>query len=249
MKITKAILAIATLTASVSVNAQRVSYNHDGVKQGQITVMEIGSGSLNPDLYYWATHNSYRKTAAQKNKQVFRTAAGINSYNQVEYAEAIDSALTKRAKIEALNVADRSVDLAWAAEGTKINSKMNDFQTNIDRIIMAGGSIAEKKQWEEYYNLSSCAIKSVKDGYMPNVQRKKMYLNIYAFVARKNNTLLKRLAGMQTAKETKELLATRLEHHSANKENIIRVAMQKWRKASGSRTNGSSSSGSYDESN
>jgi hypothetical protein len=84
---------------------------------------------------------------------------------------------------------------------------------------------------------------------MPNVQRKKMYLNIYAFVARKNNTLLKRLAGMQTAKETKELLATRLEHHSANKENIIRVAMQKWRKASGSRTNGSSSSGSYDESN
>lgn len=73
MKITKAMLALATLTASMSVNAQRVSYNHDGAKQGQITVMEIGSGSLNPDLYYWATHNSYRKTAAQKNKQVFRT--------------------------------------------------------------------------------------------------------------------------------------------------------------------------------
>ena len=248
MKIIKAIMALVTLTASMNANAQRVSYNHDSAKQNQITVMEIGSGTLTPELYYWATHNSYRKTAAQKNKQLFRTAAGINLYNQVEYAEAIDSAITKRAKIEALNVTDRSIDLAWVAEGNKINSKMNDFQANINRIIMAGGSIEDKRQWEEYYNVCNCAIKSVKDGYMPNAQRKKMYLNIYEDVARKNNILLKQLVSFQTAKQTKELLASRSNYQPANKENIIRAAMQKWKKASGSRTNESSSSGSYDES-
>lgn len=244
----KTISALAILTVSMNVNAQRVSNNHDAAKQAQITVMEIGSGSLTPELYYQALHNSYRKTAAQKNKQIFRTAAGINLYNQVEYAEAIDSALTKRARIEALNVADRSADLAWLAEGTKISSKMSDFQTNIDRIIIAGGSIEEKKHWEEYYNVCNCALKSIRNGYMPNSQRKKMYLDIYADVASKNNTLIKRLVGFQTAKQTKELLASRSNYQSANKENIIRAAMQKWKKSSGSRTNGTSSSGSYDES-
>lgn len=91
-------------------NAQSyVTYNHDSSKKNQITVMEIGSGSLSPELYYQLLHSSYKKSAASKNKLGFRTTAGIGAYNQVEYAEAIDSALTKRAEIEALNMADRQL--------------------------------------------------------------------------------------------------------------------------------------------
>ena len=90
----------------------------------QITVEETGAGALKPELYYTLLHNKYKKTAAVKNKLTFRTAAGVASYQQVDEAEAIDSALTSRAKIEALNVADRQVDLAWLAEKDKIESQM-----------------------------------------------------------------------------------------------------------------------------
>lgn len=67
--------------------------------------METGAGSLTPELYYWALHNKYKKSAAAKNKLGFRTTAGINLYNQTDEAKSIDSALVSRAKIEALNVA------------------------------------------------------------------------------------------------------------------------------------------------
>ena len=40
--------------------AQSVTYNHDDAKMNQITVAEIGSGSLTPEFYYWLLHNSYR---------------------------------------------------------------------------------------------------------------------------------------------------------------------------------------------
>ena len=121
--------------------AQSVTYNHDDAKMNQITVAEIGSGSLTPSLYYQLLHNSYQKSAAAKNKLGFRTAAGINLYNQVDDAEALDSAMTQRARIEALNVADRSgvaLDVAWLAEGDKINSALENFERNIRRIAEAG---------------------------------------------------------------------------------------------------------------
>ena len=116
--------AVATITAT----AQSVTYNHDSSKQNQITVMETGGGSLTPEFYYWLLHNSYKKTAAEKNKLGFRTLAGINLYNQVDDAEKIDSALTKRAEVEALNVADREIDLAWLAESSKINGQLDKMK-------------------------------------------------------------------------------------------------------------------------
>ena len=119
------LLLMAVATAATSgVKAQSVTYNHDSPKQNQITVMETGTGALSPELYYTLLHNKYKKSAASKNKLSFRTLAGVNLYNQTDEAEAIDSALVKRAEIEALNVADRQIDLAWLAEGDKINAQM-----------------------------------------------------------------------------------------------------------------------------
>ena len=149
--------------------AQSVTYSHDDAKMNQITVAEIGSGSLTPEFYYWLLHNSYRESAAAKNKLGFRTTAGINLYNQVDEAEALDSAMTQRARIEALNVADRSggaLDVAWLAEGDKINSALEDFEKNIRRIIEAGGSNYEQEHWREQYNVFLCAVKSVQEAYI-----------------------------------------------------------------------------------
>ena len=146
MNRTLLLMAVAAVATS-GVKAQSVTYNHDSPKQNQITVMETGTGALSPELYYTLLHNKYKKSAASKNKMSFRTLAGVNLYNQTDEAEAIDSALVKRAEIEALNVADRQIDLAWLAEGDKINAQMERLQRNIDRIPLAGGTTDDRERW------------------------------------------------------------------------------------------------------
>lgn len=215
------------LVASIAANAQYVTYNHDSPKMNQITVEETGAGALKPELYYKMLHNKYKKTATVKNKLIFRTAAGAASYQQVDEAEAIDSALTSRAKIEALNVADRQVDLAWLAEKDKIELQIRRFQKNIDRITMTGGSPKEKERWNDYYHVYQCAIKAIRDAYMPNAQRKKEYLQIYADVSGQNDVLVKYLVQLSNRNATKNLLSA-TENHSIDKRSIISNAMSRW---------------------
>ena len=79
-KKTKAGAILLLLGIAMTGNAQSyVTYNHDSSKKNQITVMEIGSGSLSPELYYQLLHSSYKKSAASKNKLGFRTTAGIGA--------------------------------------------------------------------------------------------------------------------------------------------------------------------------
>ena len=223
----KWIFTTMLLVATIAANAQYVTYNHDSPKMNQITVEETGAGALKPELYYTLLHNKYKKTAAVKNKLTFRTAAGVASYQQVDEAEAIDSALTSRAKIEALNVADRQVDLAWLAEKDKVESQMRQFQKNIDRITMTGGSPKENERWNDYYRVYQCAIKATRDAYMPNAQRKKEYLQIYADVSRQNDVLVKYLVQLSNHRATKNLLSA-TDNHSIDKRSIISNAMSRW---------------------
>ena len=220
------VLIMATI-ATTGIFAQSVTYNHDSSKQNQITVMETGGGSLTPEFYYWMLHNSYKKSATEKNKLGFRTLAGINLYNQVDDVEKIDSALTKRAEIEALNVADRQIDLAWLAESSKINGQMDKLKANIGHIIPTGGTINDKRRWEELYNMYQCAVKATKEAYMPNAQRKKEYLRIYADLTAQNETLLKYLVQLNTQNQTSNLLAA-TNDRVVHKGNIIGDAKSRW---------------------
>lgn len=228
------LLSAAVMGICPLMQAQSVTYDHDDAKMNQITVMEIGSGGLTPALYYNVLHKSYKKSASSKNKLAFRTTAGLSLYAQVDDAEALDSALNKRAKIEALNVADRSggvLDLAWVAESGKLNSKMADFERNIRRVLEVGGTANEQEHWKEYYNVYQCAIKAAQNAYMPNAQRKKEYLRIYEDVARKNETLILYIVRLSNARKTSELLTAtgNIENHKAQ---IVRNALSRWRDAS-----------------
>lgn len=221
---------LMVLLCTGAVHAQRVSYNHDSPKKNQITVMETGSGTLTPSLYYTTLHNRYQKSAASKNKLTYRSMAGIEAYGQVAYAEAIDSALTSRAKIEALNLTDREIDLAWKVEGDKINRQMERFQQNINRILPTGGSPEEKLRWEEYYHVYQCAIHSTRNAFMPNAQRKKEYLRIFQDVSRQNETLIKFLVQLQNRSQTETLLAASNPIHIP-KNAIINNALTRWKES------------------
>lgn len=234
MKWTIYIIGMVALAGmATEASAQSVTYSHDDAKMNQITVAEVGSGSLTPEFYYWLLHNSYCKSAAAKNKMTFRTTAGINLYNQVDEAEALDSAMTQRARIEALNVADRSggaLDVAWLAEGDKINFALDNFEKNIRRIAETGGSNYEQEHWREQYNVFLCAIKSVQEAYMPNSQRKKQYLRIHADIIRKNEILVRYLVRQANSTKVAELLdaSVIIEDRRAQ---IAMAAMNRWREA------------------
>lgn len=229
----KTYLLVIAVSIVLTANSQNVTYNHDDTKMNQITVMEIGSGGLTPSLYYTLLHKSYQKSASSKNKLAYRTAAGLNLYAQVDDAEALDSALNQRAKVEALNVADRSggtLDLAWVAESGKLTNKMADFERNIHRILEVGGTANEQTHWKDYYKVYQSAIKATQDAYMPNAQRKKEYLRIYADVARKNETLILYIVRLSNARKTSDILVAsgNIVSHKAQ---IVRNALSRWRDA------------------
>lgn len=231
MKVLKYIMVAMSAIAVSEISAQNVSYSHDDAKMNQITVAEIGTGSLTPDLYYQLLHKSYKKSASAKNKLSYRTAAGISLYNQVDDATLIDSAMTKRAEIEALNIADRSggaLDMAWLAEGDKLTEKMADFERNIRRILQVGGTAREQEYWMDYYRVFQSAIKAMQQSYMPNSQRKKQYLRIFADVSRKNEELVMFIVRLSKSRATRQLLAAtnNIDNHKAR---IVAEAMNRWR--------------------
>lgn len=244
--VTKIFSAVMIAMASVTlqVNAQSyVTYNHDDAKMNQITVQETGAGGLTPAFYYDVFHNSYQKSAAAKNKLSFRSLAGVAAWQQIEDADSIEASLKKRAEIEALNVADRQIDIAWLAEGTKLTNKLDDFQSNINRIIGAGGTFNDKERWNNYYNIFQRAIKATQDAYMPNAQRKKEYLAIYADICKENETLIKYLVQLNSKAKTAELLSatsTRQNHNGA----IATAAHNRWRDASWRVSGGNGQGGS-----
>ena len=244
--VTKIFSAVMIAMASVTlqVNAQAYgTYNHDDAKMNQITVQETGAGGLTPAFYYDVFHNSYQKSAAAKNKLSFRSLAGVAAWQQIEDADSIEASLKKRAEIEALNVADRQIDIAWLAEGTKLTNKLDDFQSNINRIIGAGGTFNDKERWNNYYNIFQCAIKATQDAYMPNAQRKKEYLAIYSDICKENETLIKYLVQLNSKAKTAELLSatsTRQNHNGA----IATAAHNRWRDASWRVSGGNGQGGS-----
>lgn len=223
-------IPVLLVAFALSAKAQKITYNHDDAKMNQITVQETGGGSLTPSLYYQVLHNRYRKTANAENKMSFRTTVGISAYQQIDDAEKLDSSFVKRAEIEALNMADRQVDLAWMAEGRKIEASLENFQRNINRLATAGGKNVHVSLWREYYNKFTTAITAIKQSYMPNSQRKKEYLRIYKDITEANENLLRFLVQLHGRGETSRLLAASYTKPDRRGE-IAKAAMNRWRGA------------------
>jgi hypothetical protein len=133
-------------------------------------------------------------------------------------------------------VADRQIDLAWLAEGDKIENKMQDLSRNIDRILRYGGTPSQQTLWKEYYNLLNTALTTVKSAYMPNSQRKKQYLAIYGDASKINESLIRYLVKLSNDKET--LTALNATYAKTNKTaSIAADAITRWSMASNKLTN------------
>lgn len=224
------VVAICSCMAMINAMAQIAGASHDSPKKNQFTVGEIGAGGLTPELYYDLLHSNYKKGAAAKNKLGFRSAAYLASQWQIEDAEKLDSAMTKRAEIEAMNMADREVDLAWLAEKGKIEDKLSTFEKNIGHITANGGSVAQRKLWTDRLNTLKSGLDEIRRAYMPNANRKKQYLQIYADAARSNEELVKFLSRLNKGANVRALLSATGTRENRNAQ-IALEAQSRWREA------------------
>lgn len=194
-------------TAIVSANAQSVTYNHDSSVMNQFTIGEVGLGSFTPDLYYDALHKSYRNGAMMTNKQLFRTQMHLELNKEEGHAEALDSALNERKRVEALNIADRTpgvTDVAWQVEKGKIENKLDIFKKNIEKLTTEGAPAKVYIIWMERYNCLNCGLQAVRDAYMPQGMRKEQYLAIYKDILEKNTEVCEYISYLRYEKMIKK---------------------------------------------
>lgn len=222
-------MAIIMMAVTVNTFGQSMTYNHDASKMGQIQVMELGAGVLTPDLYYSITHSGYKKGAksATSVKNTLRMAANIASMPQVEYADSIKADLEGRAKVEATNIADRQIDIAWLTEGERIQAKLRAFKSNIGSLN--GKTCSEEiTAWEYLGKMYDFAIKTTKKAYMPNSERQKQYLAIYDEITTTNDNLLLRIRYLATKRQADNIVAAMTQFHHRVSENAT-ASYNRWR--------------------
>lgn len=222
-------MAIIMMAVTVNTFGQSMTYNHDASKMGQIQVMELGAGVLTPDLYYSITHSGYKKGAksATSVKNTLRMAANIASMPQVEYADSIKADLEGRAKVEATNIADRQIDIAWLTEGERIQAKLRAFKSNIGSLN--GKTCSEEiTAWEDLEKMYDFAIKTTKKAYMPNSERQKQYLAIYDEITTTNDNLLLRIRYLARKRQADNIVAAMTQFHHRVSENAT-ASYNRWR--------------------
>lgn len=185
---------VMTLPASAQ---SGMTKNHDEVVMNQFMKAEIGSGTLGAgyfwaeQVYYGLTHKEYRNMANNpaNNKLASRTLTYAEVLKQEGYATQIKDSLIKRAEIELLNMTDRLIDVEWLAEEPKLKNQLNVFKKNIQDIGYYGGSSEDKTAWTMIYNLVGESIDAAHEAYMPNSQRKSVYLLLYKDICTYNTAL------------------------------------------------------------
>lgn len=219
------------LGTAININAQSITYNYDASKKEQITVMELGAGSLTPEYYYRITHNNYWKNAKDRRsvKNDLRVAANTASLPQVEYADSIEADLESRAKVEAANIIDREIDMAWITEGSKLEKRLMIFKNNINALNGKTNN-EEITTWQDLGKTYDFAIKTIRKAYMPNSERQKQYLAIMDEIIQSNDNLLLRVKFLTTKNQTDKLVNTLARFQHRVDENA-KAGYNRWRES------------------
>ena len=232
---------------SLGCKAQSITYNHDESFMQQFLFTETGAGSLTPDFYYKLFHKSYRNNYMGQGKLTFRTTMAETMLKETPEAEKLDSALVKRAKVEALNMADRQpyLDLSWAVEGQKIEKKMMTLYNSIQYISINGGKKETSDMFQLKYDMYKQAIESIRESYMPASERKEQYGAIYDDIVKEIDHVENAVLYLKCCKLCKDMKEAR----KARMANIANIAIQahgRWRATLSQVNGGNRGSGGID---
>lgn len=214
------------LPQAPAMQAQGVTYNHDASKMNQVQVMELGAGVLTPDLYYRTLHSNYKSSAGELNKSILRLNAMLQAHKQIEMADSVQSDLKKRAEIEALNVADREVDVAWYTEATKLDGHLQQLRKAVNRLATMAGA-QEREMWQELVETYTYAITTIHTAYQPNSLRQKQYVTIAQEIISTTNAANQRIQYLHVQARYKQL-AQMMNLSRPEAQEAIRGAHSRW---------------------
>ena len=189
------IVMLAVFQRKASAQYSSMTFETDPSILNQFTVMETGAGALMPAVYYNTFHKGYQKTAYFTSKNTFRMLHSRSAKNQVAKADSVRTNLSKRASIADLDLvsSDPTSDVAWRVEGPKIESSMESFNRNINKIMSAGGSNEDYDNWKQIYNCIQSGINIIRKSYLTMGQRQSEYISYYKEILQRNRTLVVRL--------------------------------------------------------
>lgn len=171
---------LALLGVGIQVlRAQTYTFNHDPAVMNQFMMTEGLGGVAVPDIYYDTFHSGYRQWAMLQGKSELRMAELLEIVTQPKMAEDVDSALSRRNKIEILNIADRMTDVAWQTEGKKLESLYDEDAELIRHLSKYGASLKVREAYERRLVAIDFSIRETRDAYMPNGKRKDSFLADY----------------------------------------------------------------------
>ena len=140
--------------------------------------------NLEETFYYWMFHKGY----AREEAPVLQTKTVNNALFQAwlakekVYADSIDSAYTARLKVESKRLADRgyitNLDLTYDIDRRRIESYLEKWNNDINKIVSYGGTNNDRKAWVNRYNCIKQAIDVVHDGHEPSGSKHAYYIDV-----------------------------------------------------------------------
>lgn len=219
---------ILSLLLSMELVSHAQTYHHDATVMNQFTTQETGVGALTPDLYYKAFHNKYYNSARSMNKNLSRLATSAAAFSQVEMADSIRSYLESRAKVEALNMADRKYDIAYLTEESKLDKSLKTFRDNLGVLNRFNVSSDEKDSWSDLLSSYEYAIWITHHSYMPNSKRQRQYVALRNLMRENNQLLVKRISYLK-AKAKLSLFSDVLLHNKASIQSAADSSYDRWK--------------------
>ena len=136
--------------------------------------------NLTETEYYRIFHKNYINSRAPylQSKSVQNVLFQAWATKEKQYADSIDSAYTARNKIELKRMVDRSIDGVYLIDQNKLESAMDKWNKDINKIVSYGGTSSDRKVWLSRYNCIKQAISVVHDGHEPSGSKHAYYLDV-----------------------------------------------------------------------
>ena len=204
--ISRATLILFLLFASSIVSAIEHTYNHDESFMQQFLVSETGAGSLTPQAYYTISHRKYSKVAYMSGKAPARLKYMYDLKKEIEYSDTIDSVFKRRAKLAAIDMAERDplADFVWyQGVGNNISAALGVMKSNIQR-LSSYGTESEFTEWQNQYNLLQGSVNCIRQAYLPNSERQREYTRIFAKAQQLNSDLAARIDFLYAYRKMRE---------------------------------------------
>ena len=195
-----------------------------------IKLMETGLGTVdNPTLsIFFSTHPGAALDFADPlSSNVMKMSLARQATDeQLEYAKTVDSLISDRARIAALDILDCAPNLslspridsiinnvigvsiadvtsstAWKSEKPRIEKAMTAFTTDIMLLRTEGAEEKEVKDWENQKDMLKWSIDMITDSYLPNSKRKEQYGKIYNDITERDARLRARLKVIRAQKK------------------------------------------------